>query len=68
MPQRQPVPYRYPKFTEDAAWLEAHHVDLPKQTACCARCRRGVVPGQFPCGRPGTCPNPDCAHAKGHRT
>jgi hypothetical protein len=45
---------RYPKdrITDDEEqWLEqASAPDPGPRTRCCARCRRGVIPGQFPCG------------------
>lgn len=54
-------------FTEPD-WLEEFRKKqavAASQTRCCPRCQAGPVPGQFPCGRPGTCPNPDCAHGRG---
>ncbi len=48
---------------EDARWLEQLRAPKVVVTKCCPRCQRGPIPGQFPCGRPGSCPNLECAHA-----
>lgn len=45
---------RYPRIITDneQAWLEwAAEPEPGPRTRCCARCRRGVVPGEFPCGK-----------------
>lgn len=45
---------RYPRTTltdDEIGWLEdAVAPDPGPRTRCCARCRAGVVPGEFPCG------------------
>lgn len=48
---------------DDARWLEQFRAPKAIQTRCCPKCQRGPIPGQFPCGRPGACPNHECAHA-----
>lgn len=60
---------RYPPvkpFNDEDKWLERFRAKQREAvTRCCPRCQRGPIPGQFPCGKPGACPNPDCAHGRG---
>lgn len=64
-------PFTFPATTEGEAWLERLEREQPKQTPCCARCRRGTKAlGAQPCGyadRRTGCPNPNCAHNKENR-
>lgn len=53
------------RFLDDEFhWLEQALTPRVTVTRCCPKCQRGSVPGQFPCGRPGACPNPNCEHSR----
>lgn len=57
--------YRYAPFEDDANYLEqfvARQRTVKTNEKCCPKCQRGPVPGQFECGRPGSCPNTACPH------
>ncbi len=52
------------EFTDDDTWLERFLTPRLATEKCCPKCQAGPIPGQFPCGRPKSCPNTNCVHSR----